>query len=246
MKNGSSKPFLLSVYFGLRPAKNMIKAIFFLALAASPVLAADIALDIGHSFNKPGATGASGVREFDLNRRLARAVASHFDRAGIRYRLIGDDGNMDVLARRTEAARNDRLFLSLHHDAILPAWMDRAGEFSGYSLFVSRKNPRLKESLACAKELGAKLMAAGFNPSRYHALPVKGENRPFADEPRGVHYYDDLVVLKTAGQPAVLIEAGVIVNPQDEQRVTGGYGRQRLAEAIASGAAECLSLLEIG
>jgi N-acetylmuramoyl-L-alanine amidase len=48
------------------------------------------------------------------------------------------------------------------------------------------------------------------------------------------------VVLKSAHQPAVLIEAGVIVNPVDELKVTGREGRQRLASAIASGAAECL------
>lgn len=222
----------------------MLNLGFLLALAALPAGAADVALDIGHSFKSPGVISANGVREMELNRRLAQDVAVRLKRAGISYRLIGDDGSMDVLTDRTEAAREDRLFLSFHHDSVLEAWMDRADEFSGFSIFVSRKNPRLKESLSCAQKLGVKLIESGFTPSRYHALPVKGENRPFADEVRGVHYFDDLVVLKTAKQPAVLIEAGVIVNPLDEQRVSGVEGRRRLADAIASGAGQCLTLLQ--
>jgi N-acetylmuramoyl-L-alanine amidase len=38
---------------------------------------------------------------------------------------------------------------------------------------------------------------AGFTPSRYHADPMVGENRAFADEANGVHYFDNRAVLKT-------------------------------------------------
>lgn len=216
-------------------------ALFLLNCAALPASAADIALDVGHFLERPGVISASGAKEWELNRLLALEIAGRLDRARLSRQLIGDDGHMADLAERTVAARGDRLFLSIHHDSIQPEWRPRAGEFSGFSLFVSRKNPRFQDSLACARKIGAKLLAAGFRPSGYHALPVRGENRPFADEKTGVHYFDDLVVLKSARQPAVLIEAGVVVNPVDELKVTGREGRRRVAEAIASGAAECLS-----
>jgi N-acetylmuramoyl-L-alanine amidase len=216
------------------------KPLFLINLAVGPAAAADVAVDVGHFTEQPGATGASGAKEWELNRLLALEIAERLGQARISYQLIGEDGKMNILADRAFAACNDRLFLSIHHDSIPPDWMPRAEKFSGFSLFVSRKNRRTEDSLACARKIGAKLLAAGFQPSRYHALPVKGENRPFADERTGVHYFDDLVVLKSAQQPAVLIEAGVIVNPVDELKVTGREGRQRLASAIASGAAECL------
>jgi hypothetical protein len=50
------------------------------------------------------------------------------------------------------------------------------------------------------------MRGAGFVPSLYHAEPIPGES-PFADRTNGVHYYDNLVVLHTATQPAVLLEA---------------------------------------
>jgi N-acetylmuramoyl-L-alanine amidase len=60
------------------------------------------------------------------------------------------------------------------------------------------------------------LLAHDFVPSWFHADPQFGEARPFADQANGVHWFDDLVVLKTAAQPAVLFEAGVVVNRNEE------------------------------
>ena len=81
---------------------------------------------------------------------------------------------------------------------------------------------------------------AGFTASRYHADPVLGENRPFADEVNGVHYFDNLAVLKTATIPALLFEAGVIVNRDEEMRMRDPAVRGRIVEAIVSGADACL------
>lgn len=210
------------------------------AFYASTSFAADVALDVGHSIKRAGATSASGAKEFDLNKALAHDVATHLSNAGISNHFIGDDGKMDVLTNRTLAAVGDQLFLSIHHDSIMQSWMPRAKDYSGFSVFVSRKNKQVATSLSCASKIGAALINAGFKPSRYHALPVEGQNRPFADEANGVHYFDDLIVLKTAKQPAVLVEAGVIVNSEDEARVTSTAGRQKYSAAISAGLAACL------
>lgn len=202
--------------------------------------AADVALDIGHSIKKPGATANSGAKELDLNIALANSVATYLQKQGVSTHLIGEDGRMDVLTNRTLAAKEDGLFLSIHHDSILQSWMPRVQDYSGFSVFVSRKNKQVAASLSCASKIGAALIKAGFKPSRYHALPVEGQNRPFADEINGVHYFDDLIVLKTAKQPAVLVEAGVIVNAEDEVRVTSMEGRKRHSAAISAGVAACV------
>jgi N-acetylmuramoyl-L-alanine amidase len=113
--------------------------------------------------------------------------------------------------------------------------------FSGFSLFVSRLHPDPGASLKCASAIGARLRGAGFTPSRYHADPILGENRPFADEANGVHYFDNLAVLKTARVPALLFEAGVIVNRDEELRMRDPAARRKIAEAIVSGAGQCLN-----
>jgi N-acetylmuramoyl-L-alanine amidase len=67
-----------------------------------------------------------------------------------------------------------------------------------------------------------------------------GENRPFADEENGVHYFDNLAVLKTARIPALLFEAGVIVNRDEELRMRDPAVRSRIAEAITEAVGSCL------
>jgi N-acetylmuramoyl-L-alanine amidase len=84
------------------------------------------------------------------------------------------------------------------------------------------------------------MRAIGLKTSRYHADRVRGENRPFADEENGVHYYDNLAVGRAPRMASVLIEAGVVVNPTDERRVTAPSMRRAIAAAIARGASECL------
>jgi N-acetylmuramoyl-L-alanine amidase len=70
---------------------------------------------------------------------------------------------------------------------------------------------------------------------------VLGESRPFADEENGVHYFDNLAVARTAAMPAVLVEAGVIVNRKEEERMRDPQVQARIAAALAEGVAECLA-----
>ena len=158
----------------------------------------------------------------------------------IAVRLIGERGDYAVLHYRTRDAAGTDLFVSIHHDSVQQHLLPMAERFSGFSLFVSRDNPQLQKSLACASAMGSEMRAAGLTPSRYHADPVIGESRPFADEENGVHYFDNLAVGRTAKMPSVLVEAGVIVNAAEEDRLRDPGMRSRIAAAIAKGVQSCL------
>jgi N-acetylmuramoyl-L-alanine amidase len=199
-----------------------------------------IAVDVGHYHAEPGVISYSGVAEFEFNLRLAREVKEKLEANGLKVRMIGDKGNLIFLNHRTRAAKGADLFLSIHHDSVRERLTPRREEFAGFSLFVSRLNPQRQKSLACASAIGAELRAAGMTPSRYHADPVIGENRPFADELNGVHFYDNLGVGKTASMPSVLVEAGVIINRDEEARMNDAAVRNGIAEAIARGVKRCL------
>ncbi len=212
--------------------------------------AATVAIDIGHSLNKPGALSARGRDEFQFNRDLSLQVADALLARGIAVRLINADGDIDRLTDRPRKARDVDLFLSVHHDSMqahfLASW-DRDGtetpygdRYAGHSLFISRENPRPKQSLACASAIGKQMRDAGFTPTRHHAEKIPGENRPFADEPNGVHYFDHLAVLRHAHVPGVLFEAGVIVNREEELLLLEPERQARMAQAIATGIEACL------
>ena len=204
------------------------------------VVAKEVAVDVGHYKAEPGVISAGGVPEFEFNLALASEVKTALEGQQINVRMIGERGDYAVLHHRTRDARGADLFVSIHHDSVRERLLPQAERFAGFSLFISRQNPRPGQSLACASAIGAHLRAAGFTPSRYHADPVLGESRPFADEANGVHYYDKLAVARSAAMSAVLVEAGVIVNRQEESRMGDPVVRRRIAAAVAGGVGECL------
>ncbi|HEY7656733.1 MAG TPA: N-acetylmuramoyl-L-alanine amidase [Burkholderiales bacterium] len=225
----------------------VIAASVWLAPAA---FAATIAVDVGHFLEKPGVISARGVTEFEYNLQLALEVADSLRRAGHRTLLIGDDGLAENLGSRAPRAAGMDLFISIHHDSVQPRFLvswEIEGEtllysdhYSGFSLFVSRLNAHTEASVKCASAIGMELRGAGFAPSRYHADPIVGENRPFADEANGVHYFDNLAVLKTAHIPALLFEAGVIVNREEELRMRDPAVRKRIVDSLVAGIGACL------
>lgn len=222
-----------------------------LLMGAAAAESASIAVDVGHYLGQPGAISSRGVPEFEYNRRYALELAASLKAAGHDVRLIGEDGRSDVLAHRAPLARSMDLFVSIHHDSVqrrfLREWVHDgvsrhySDRFAGYSIFVSRENPRLARSLRCASGIGAALREAGFAPSLYHADPVLGENREFADRENGVHYFDRLAVLRTASIPALLFEVGVIVNRNEELRMQDPAVRAAMISAMTAAISLCLA-----
>ena len=198
-------------------------------------------MDVGHYAAEPGVISASGRAEFEYNRDLALEVKSELEALGMKVRLIGERGDYAVLHHRTRDARGADLFVSIHHDSVKERLLPQADRFSGFSVFISNKNRQVEKSLACASAIGAQLRDAGFAPSRYHADPVLGESRPFADEANGVHYYDNLAVGHTGDAASVLLEAGVIVNRAEDARMRDPGVRRQIAAAVAAGARKCLA-----
>ncbi len=230
----------------MRPGFHLLRLLPALSLCAA-VFAADaaaarlVAVDVGHYLEKPGVISASGIPEFEYNLALAQKVRESLEAGGLRVRMIGERGDHASLVGRTIEASGADLFVSIHHDSVRERYLPVADKFAGFSLFVSRENPQLAKSLACASAIGAALRRAGFTPSRYHADPVLGESRPFADEANGVHYFDHLAVARTAPMPALLLEAGVVVNREEELRITQPGARAAIAAAVTAGVQQCLN-----
>jgi N-acetylmuramoyl-L-alanine amidase len=203
--------------------------------------AAYVVVDTGHTRNHPGATGANGRVEYLYNLEASNALVENLVADGHRVLRIAADGNEIKLTDRATQAPSADLFISVHHDSIQQAWIDagRRREFSGFSIFVSEKNTRYEQSLNCARKIGANMLSAGEKPSLYHATPIPGENRPLIDSHLGIHRFDDLIVLKTAPVPALLVEVGVIANPDEAIRLTQHDVIQKIARAIATGIREC-------
>jgi len=225
-------------------AAGRVAALFAFAFALNGANAgiSAVIIDTGHTPQRPGSIGPGGTPEYEFNLRLSSYIAKDLQKRGTRVIRVSADGRDIALNRRTAATQYNSLFVSIHHDSIQQAWIDqgRRREFKGYSTFISERNPYRESSLFCAQRIGLRMQEVGEKPSLYHATPIKGENRPLIDHRLGVHRFDDLVVLHTARSPAVLVEAGVIANPDEESRLGSEDLARQLGAAIASAIVECI------
>ena len=237
-------------WVGSHVAEGLLAALLTAAATSAVAAGGVIAIDVGHYREAPGVTSAHGRPEFEFNRDLASEIEAQLQARGRGTQLIGAAGEMSILAARPRAAAGAALFVSVHHDSmqahLLSSWTYEGVErrygdrFAGFSLFVSRENPGWRRGLRCASAIGAALIHAGFTPSLYHADRKVGENRAFADKRNGVHYFDRLAVLRNASMPALLFEAGVIVNREEEKRLADPAVRGRIAAAVVNGIEECM------
>ncbi|MBB4287470.1 N-acetylmuramoyl-L-alanine amidase [Roseospira goensis] len=239
-------------------AAGMILTAAESAEAACPRDRLVVALDIGHGPDSPGATSARGRPEYAFNRDLTLRLRDQMHAAGITGAFLvttADGGAPGLWDRpRIAGARGAHALLSIHHDSVQPQFLEtgtldgRPARYSrharGHALFVSSKNLYAARSTVLARAIGQALTDWGLTPTLHHAEPIAGENRPLLDEALGIHDFADLVVLKAAPMPAVLIEAGVIVHPEEELEAQDPFRQDLVIDGIVRGLlAACPELL---
>jgi N-acetylmuramoyl-L-alanine amidase len=211
-----------------------------------------VALDVGHTAEAPGAISARGAPEYEFNLRLATLIEQDLIAAGFgkTILLVTDGPAQPGLVKRVTAANNASadLFLAIHHDSVPDSMLEDweyegkpshfSDRFKGHSIFVSYDNPHLKESLQFGRLLGRQLKDRGLQYATQYTQEFMGRHRrELIDADVGVYRYDQLVVLRSTEMPAVLLEAGSIIN-RDEELAMATPERQALIVAAVSNAVE--------
>jgi len=208
-----------------------------------------IVVDVGHTAESEGAKSARNVAEFLFNHRLARRIEQKLKADGFaETKLLLTEGKARHSLVKRVAAANDlqaHLFLSIHHDSVPDKFLEdwefagRKGRFSdrfsGHSVFVSRRNPHFKTSLSFAELLGKEMKALGLQYAEQYSQPIMGRHRhPLLNKETGVYSYDELVVLRTTRMPAVLLEAGSIINRGEELEMDSPERRDPISSGVTA------------
>lgn len=204
----------------------MFKILAFLSGVSSLTFAFNLAIDVGHSDKRSGAQSATCEKEYNYNLGLSKhLIESLKDEKNLKVESNFNKKNT-TFKERYKLSKNKDLFISIHHDSVQTKYIKytkkRCPQTSfakGYSIFISKKNVDYKKSLYYAKILSRSLLKSGLKPTLHHNEPIKGENRELIDKELGIYRFDNLLVLKNTKSPALLFEAGVIVNPIDEKLV---------------------------
>uniref|UniRef100_A0A973W9T8 N-acetylmuramoyl-L-alanine amidase n=1 Tax=Bradyrhizobium septentrionale TaxID=1404411 RepID=A0A973W9T8_9BRAD len=212
-----------------------------------------IVLDVGHTAESEGAISARNVTEFAFNLRLARLIEERLKAEGFaETRLLLTEGRArPSLFKRVAAANNLHadLLLSIHHDSVpnkmLEEWEFEgkkshfSDRFSGYSVFVSRDNPEFKTSLLFAELVAREMKAQGLQYAEQYSQAIMGRyQHPLLNKETGVYSYDELIVLRKTSMPSVLLEAGSIINRDEELKMDSPERRNIISSGVASAVKE--------
>ena len=208
-----------------------------------------VVLDVGHTLDVPGAISSHGVPEYAFNLQLAQDARQSLINAGFdkTVLLITDKAPPSGLVERAARANamHADLFLAIHHDSVpdnlLQTWEYDGQQYSynddypGYALFISYDNADRSGSLQFGHLLGKALQTNGLQYTPHYTLPLmRHYRRDLIDADAGVYRFDELVVLRRTAMPAVLLEAGSIINRQEELELGTPERRARTSVAIVS------------
>ena len=250
-----------AAWLRLLPIAILFHGELALAATCSSKTAKDIVifLDVGHIARPPqprcplfitcpsGQPSARGETEFDYNLVLAKRISEELaDTRFTSSNVMVTSGSDDLYGRADRASRmNTDIFLSIHHDGVddhyLKPWIYQGvrnyyyDDSTGFSLHVSTINGGYPDSLTLARLLADQLLASGlhFNTIHEASNPV-GAHKQYLDSTRGIYRRDDLPQLSRARMPAVLLEAGVIVNRDEELLIATPLYKTTIARAVVA------------
>ena len=214
-----------------------------------------VVIDPGHGGHDPGAIGPNGVKEKDINLKIAKELKKILDNKGKeigveKVYLTRSTDRFIPLEERTAIAKkyNADLFISLHCNA---STNRRAAGSETYILSFT-KNKRslevaarenatttkglsdlddiLKKYLLSSKIEESEKFAAYVQSSIYNEVSRK--YRAFKN--KGVKRAP-FIVLVGADIPSILVETSFISNPTEEKRLNNSRYRTRIAEGIYNG-----------
>ena len=188
-----------------------------------------------------GSVSASGVPEYRFNDELI-ANFTYLSNKSADYAIKYAKENIPITERPTLAQRlGNEVYIELHHDAAQQDDIDRLKkgeqtekrwrELSGFSVMYNPNNKHSHESLRLAQLIADELLQAGFKPNSYHAKDIPRERRPLVDVARAIYTGREYVIRESV-MPAVVVEAGVIVNPFEEKILKQQETQRNIVESI--------------
>jgi N-acetylmuramoyl-L-alanine amidase len=208
-----------------------------------------VVVDVGHTLDVPGALSARGMPEYAFNLQLAQQIKQTLVGAGFDKTVLLITAKAPPVGLFERAMIANRLpadlFISIHHDSVpdklMQTWQydgkdqQYNDDYPGYALFISNDNTDRAGSLQFGKFLGKALQARGLQFTPHYTLALMGNRRrELLDADAGVYRYDQLVVLRYTRMPALLLEAGSIVNRQEELELATPERRTLTGEAVAA------------
>ncbi|HEX2803549.1 MAG TPA: N-acetylmuramoyl-L-alanine amidase [Sphingomicrobium sp.] len=209
-----------------------------------------VLIDPGHGGRDPGAIAVSGeVTEKALALQFARELRDRLAANGrVRIAMTREDDRYLTLEQRSALARRlgASAYISLHMDSAPNPLARGASVYSLSDVASDAEAERLaqSENNAVARAGGSDgsvrailsdlVVRSQMNASANLAERLVRNSRKGVELRPQPHRFADLHVLRSAGVPAILFEAGYISNVEDEALLRDPRQRSRIVQALAA------------
>lgn len=178
---------------------------------STPLKGLKIAIDAGHGGTELGAIGCLNDNEKDVNLEISKILKEKLETNGANVIMTREDDSFVGLNDRVEIANknNAQIFISIHNNALpdSAAYLKSTGSETYY--FYPQSKELAKDVVeALAKETGFKNNGA--------------KAQSFA-------------VVRNTNCPAILVEVGYIINPEENAKLIDKDYQNKIAEAILLG-----------
>jgi N-acetylmuramoyl-L-alanine amidase len=204
----------------------------------TPLFGATVVLDPGHGGDEPGALGANGLREADLNLAVAQRAADRLRAAGATVVLTRTtDVRVTLTTRALLATRlGAGALVSVHHNADPDGPSDRPGTEAWYRV----DDPPSRRLAGLVQEEVAGTFAA------YDGVAWQADRDAGAKSRRRAGGDDYYGVLRDAGVPAAISEGLFLSNPPEAALLARPDVQQAEADALARAVARFLTTDDAG
>ncbi len=215
-------------------------------------------IDPGHGGHDPGAIGPSGLKEKDVNLKIAKALKAKLQKDGKKYGIEhvsltrNNDKFIRLEDRTTIAQKKDAdLFISIHCNAaksknaygietyILSLTKDkRALEVAARENALSTQDISDMENIIKKIVNNAKIDESKELASHVQNSIVTRVNKKYSKVKNKGVKKAPFMVLIGADVPSILVESSFITNPREEKRLKNKNYIDKIADGIFAGVVE--------
>ncbi|NLI60078.1 MAG: N-acetylmuramoyl-L-alanine amidase CwlD [Clostridiales bacterium] len=200
-----------------------------LSTFGSPAYGVTVAIDAGHGGIDPGAVSKSGVREDEINLRIAKKLQTYLENEGAKVVMTrkSDEGLYDKdytgSRKRQDMSRRVEILEKANPDMVISIHLNQFGQpqYFGAQTFYMKGSEEGKRLAQSIQEQLIRVLNRGNK--------------------REIKASDSFLILKAVQSPSVLVECGFLSNPQEETLLTTDDYQEEVAWAIYCGIISYLS-----
>ena len=195
----------------------------------SPAYGVTVAIDAGHGGMDPGAVSKSGVREDEINLKIAKKLQGYLENAGAKVVMTrkNDEGLYDKdytgSKKRQDMSRRVEILKKAKPDIVISIHLNQFSQpqYFGAQTFYMKGSEEGEQLAECIQQQLIRILNRGNK--------------------RQIKAADNFLILKAVESPSVIVECGFLSNPQEEALLTTDDYQDQVAWAIYCGIVSYLS-----